>query len=206
MFNDIDINELGKRVRIYMSESRYRHTLGVVDAAEYIGAIIMPESLTELKIAAMLHDVAKELPYDEQIALIDDYQVSVEREELRIKAAVHSFAGVALVRRDFSEFATENILSAIYNHTLGDTEMSLFDEIIFLADYIEDGRTYDSCIAVRDFIYGNISKDIDFDLNVAVLHRAVVLSCDATISKLTSINAPVSTKTEKTKTAFMKRQ
>ncbi len=205
MINENDITTLGMKVSSYMSSSRYAHTLGVVSAAERIGLIFMPERVNELKAAAFLHDVAKELSYTDQLTLIDKFNVRVDREDLNIRPAVHSFAGVAVIKRDFPKFATSDVLSAVYNHTLGDACMSLFDEIIFLSDYIEDGRKYESCISVREQIYASISNESSYDDNVLALHCAVVSSCDATLKKLLSINALISSKTLKTKKAFLEK-
>ena len=175
---------LRERVKERLSEKRYNHTLGVERMAEYIGNILLPDLITELKAAALLHDIAKEIPYDSQIELLSNSGISLSDEDLDTKPAVHSFAAVPLIKRDFSEYATKNVLSSVFNHTLGAPAMSLFDEIIFISDYAEEGRTYPTCVSVNIFIKENIRKDRNQADNLSALHIATLKAIDATVESL----------------------
>jgi HD superfamily phosphohydrolase YqeK len=61
--------------------------------------------------------------------------------------------------------------------------MSIFDQIIFIADYIEPGRTYPSCIAVRDYLLGSL-KHGDTEKNIIALHKACIMSIEYTVKSL----------------------
>lgn len=175
---------LRERVKERLSEKRYNHTLGVERMAEYIGNILLPGLIAELKAAALLHDIAKEIPYDSQIELLANSGISLSDEDLDTKPAIHSFAAVPLIKHDFSEYATKNVLSSVLNHTLGAPQMSLFDEIIFISDYAEEGRTYPTCVSVNNFIKENIRKDRNQADNLSALHIATLKAIDATVESL----------------------
>jgi predicted HD superfamily hydrolase involved in NAD metabolism len=54
---------------------------------------------------------------------------------------LHAPVGAVIAHRDYGVDDPE-VLAAIRWHTTGGPEMSLLDEIVFLADYIEPGRTF----------------------------------------------------------------
>ena len=106
-----------------------------------------------------IFDIAKEIPFNEQLELLKDSGVDCTEEDISTKPALHSFAAVPYISRYFAEYATPGVTSAVCNHTLGSYGMSLFDEIIYISDYAESGRTYFTCIEVNKFLLENISKD-----------------------------------------------
>ena len=54
------------------------------------------------------------------------------------------------------------------------------DKIIFIADYVEDTRTYETCIAVRKNLYDALSDKKTLRQNEDVLDKAVYMSLDFT--------------------------
>ena len=128
--------ELKAAVEARMSQKRFLHTLGVVKAARQLGEELMPEKIQSLTVAAHLHDIAKELPTEELLTLSSEYGYVTTEEDMNSPQVLHSFAAPAVIKRDFPEYASEEILSAVFKHTTGDGEMSVFDEIIFLSDLI----------------------------------------------------------------------
>ena len=59
-YTDLQIEKLRKEVGDRLSEKRFVHTLGVEKMAAYIGQRVMPESVSELRAAALLHDISKD--------------------------------------------------------------------------------------------------------------------------------------------------
>ena len=110
--------------------------------------------------------------------LINSEYPDLDKEDLETVPALHSFAGAALAKRDFPDVINDDILSAIYNHTLGRVGMSLFDKIIFISDYIEEGRTATPCIEVREKLKGEITAD--HCLNLRALDDAIIMSIEHT--------------------------
>lgn len=189
MFSEFELDKLRREIRTYMSEYRYKHTLGVERAAIELGNVFLPKSLPELRVAALLHDITKELSLDEQMKLIDFSDLSITDEDRRTLPALHSFSAVPFIKEHFAHFATENVLSAVAHHTLGAENISLFDKIIFLADYIEDGRVHDSCIRTAQYVKSNLSLGRALSENTEVLNKAIIMAVDFTVAAVKSKNS-----------------
>ena len=83
--------------------------------------------------------------------------------------------------------------------------MSVFDEIIFVADYIEDGRTFKSCIEVREKLYGELSRSLSQEEAIFCLHRAVISASDYTIHQIVDSGRYLNLRTVATRNAFVGR-
>lgn len=198
------IAELQKKVQARLSERRFNHTLRVMAAAEKIAGFTLPEAVSELRVAALLHDVTKELADSEQLEIMNCASKSLD--DLASPSIYHSLTAPEVIKRDFPEFATEAVLSAVYNHTTASPVMSLFDEIIFIADYIEDGRTYPSCVAVREALYAAFAFAKDREECVAHLHNATVSALDNTITELVRAGKYLHVRTVLARNAFLGRR
>ena len=199
IFAEEKIDLLRNKVKLFLTEKRYVHTLGVEKMARHIGKVLMPENVVELAVAALLHDVAKELPFDEQVELLLKSDYPYDEEELSLKPALHSISAIPVIKRDFFEYSTDNVLSAVANHTLGNAKMSVFDEIIFISDYAEEGRTYRACVEVRNLLLENLKEDGSIEDNLLVLHTASLKAIDSTIESLTGRSEKIGTRTFLTK-------
>ncbi len=201
-FSDKDIELLRKNVEARLSPNRYLHTMGVVSTAVKLAELCLPEFIMDAEAAALLHDISKEYPIEMQYELIKEFEINVDGEDLESPAVLHSFTAPAVIRRDFPIFSTPEILSAVYNHTIGSPDMTVFDEIIFLADYIEEGRKYDSCASVRNYVFDNMNKD-EFESNVRILHQACIKAIDYTLENLSVKNKPINKKNILTRNALL---
>ena len=196
------MHEIKKYVRARISDDRWQHTLGVMETADALSAYLMPDRREELVLAALLHDVAKELSLDEMFNLITSEDIPLSSDDLATPAALHSFAGAALVRRDFPDLAERELISAISNHTLGAPDMSLFDKIIYISDYIEPGREAEGCRRVRDFLLSHLTVG-ESAANVRVLNRSIVMAIDNTYGYLLSRGLDVNNKMLLTKKSLL---
>ena len=199
IFDNTAIERLRLLVKDRLSEKRYRHTLGVEKLARYLGERLLPEKVDELAVAALLHDIAKELTYDEHLELLKGSDVEFTDEDLCTKPALHSIAALPLIKREFDEYISDDVCSAIANHTLGAAGMSVFDEIIFISDYAEVGRTYHTCVEVRDYLFENVKKENSLSDNVLALHTASLNATRATVNSLAIRHEAINSKTIQTK-------
>ncbi|MBR2024555.1 MAG: hypothetical protein IKA02_01960, partial [Clostridia bacterium] len=55
---------------------------------------------------------------------------------------------------------------------------------IYLADYIEETRTFEDCIKLRNYFYDNIKNADTYDEKIEVLRKTMVISFDYTIKNL----------------------
>ena len=200
------LESLRKKVSACLGDKRFRHTLVVERAAAYLAKKILPEKESEIRAAALLHDVTKELSVEEQLRIIKDNLPSLSDSDMMASSVYHSFTAPYVISKDFSEFATEDILSAVFNHTVGSPDMSVFDEIIFVSDYIEEGRTYPVCVELRESLMSNLSKSRETSESIAYLHEATIESLDNTIISLVKRGGFLHERTVMTRNAFLGRR
>lgn len=189
-----ELSSLREDIRAKMSEKRYLHTLGVERAAQRIGLACLPEKVTELCAAALLHDVVKEAPIEDQISLMGAWKEPLTEEDYESKALYHAFAAPMGVKKYFPHFATDDILSAVFLHTSGGANMSVFDEIIFVADFVEDGRAYDACRESRECFFEALDVAKTRDEKLRVLHSAVLQVIDFTVAYLEKVGKNVNSR------------
>lgn len=95
---------------------------------------------SEAFLAAILHDIAKDMDEDEARELLNEYDAIPTNIE---SYALHQFVGAILVRQEFN-IQSEPILEAIRYHTTGKAQMGPLAQIVYSADKIEPTRGYDS--------------------------------------------------------------
>jgi len=187
------LDALRAQVQTRLTPRRFAHTLGVEACVARLGERLGLPNVGELRAAALLHDITKEYSEEEHTALLCAHGTVLDGQTRRMTALLHSMTAPLVIRRDFAAFATDAILSAVRCHTTGKVGMTLFDKILFIADYIEDGRTYASCVSVRERLWqaldgASVSPE-------AALDEAVLASIDHTVSSLLSRGSLVSVDT-----------
>ena len=193
------LNKLRESIKEQLSEKRYIHTLGVEKMALKLGEVLLPDKLFELSVAALLHDIAKEITYEEQLKLLNESKYPCSKEDIDSKSTLHSLAAVPVIKRNYVQFSTDDVISAVSNHTLGSPNMSIFDEIIFISDYAEEGRTYNTCIEVNRFLREKLHKENLYMDNIKILHEASLMSIRSTIDSLVKRREKIHSKTMLTK-------
>ena len=148
------IEQLRKAVQLRLPEKRMAHVLRVEEQIRFLGELLLPEELPRLQIAALLHDIAKETPDGEQVALCDRLGISLTEKERALPAIVHAVSGEYIARRDFPSLVDEEMLDAIRYHTVGKVNMSLFGKLLMLSDFTEAGRAWERCQECRRYLMG----------------------------------------------------
>jgi len=190
------IDELRVRIKPYLSDKRYAHTISVEKEAAALGEIYMPERVVELRAAALLHDIAKKLTYENQLNLIAEFGIINDTIKEIAPAAIHAVTAPIIIKRDFPEFATSDILSAVRYHTTGRAGMTKFDAIIYLADYIEPTRDKDVCIQTRRLFYEKLKSAGDEKERVVILRETILSVLRSTLAYLTSKKVKIEPDTE----------
>ena len=201
-FSESDIKYLRAEVSKRLSNKRFLHTLAVSEMAAELSVFCGIECKIEAEIAGLLHDVTKELPHEAQLSLLFENGISLDEEDEASPAVLHSYTAPLVIKRDFPDYATDKVLSSAKNHTLGSPDMILFDEIIFLADFIERTRTYPASHRVREFVFLNM-KSGDFSQNINTLHKASVMAIDSTLTHLIEQNRIINSKNVLTRNALL---
>ena len=93
-----------------------------------------------------------------------EFHVDVDEIMLETIDLTHAFLGTEVARREYG-VEDEEILSAIKYHTTGKPDMTLMEKIIFISDYIEEGRKkFDTLEESRRLAYEDIDKAMAFIL------------------------------------------
>lgn len=159
----LDFKTSERKLQSALSIERYIHTMGVVKAArklaEHYGA-----DVKKAEYAALLHDCAKDYPPDMKRRFCKEYHVPVDDIMLGTIDLTHAFLGAEVARREYL-VDDEEILGAIKYHTTGKKNMTLLEKIIFIADYIEEGRKkFDTLEESRKLAFEDIDKAMAFIL------------------------------------------
>ena len=186
-----------------ISEKRFRHTLGVAREILRLGELYLPDKLPALRAAALLHDVTKELSPEEQIALCEHHGIPVSEVDRISPKTFHAKTAIPVIREQFPDFATEEILDAVRKHTTGAWEMSLFAKLLYLADYIEDTRTFPDCLTLRRLFWDGVSRCQNREELLDLLDRTLLLSFDMTVSCLIREKSAISNETMDARNALV---
>lgn len=130
---------LQKSLKQKMSDKRFEHTMGVKKVAMSL-ANQYGCDINKAALAAMLHDCAKHLKHDEIFDYCDEYHVQLTDNERLNPQVVHAKIG-AVMAADKYQIHDQEILGAIRYHTTAKAHMTLLEQIIYVADYIEPNRS-----------------------------------------------------------------
>ncbi len=175
------LDKLREGICSEMSGKRYSHTLGVEREAARLAEIYCPEKRMLLQAAALLHDITKEYTPKQHLDIMKEYGVDVSTYKNESSKTYHSLTASLLISDLYPEFADAELIHAVCVHTTGCADMSLSDKIIYLADYIEDTRTFEDCVALRRFFYDGIERGED---KLEHLDLTLLLSFDMTLQDL----------------------
>ena len=154
-----NFKELKEIVKSKMSLKRFTHTLGVVEMSEKLAKTYNAD-IEKCKVAALLHDICKEMDmeYIKNICK-NNFINELSEEDLENNEILHGFAGAYYVKNELG-IDDKEILSAIKYHTVGEKNMTLVEKIVYIADAIEYGRNYPSVVKIREETYKNLDRGI----------------------------------------------
>ncbi len=151
--------ELMKHMKDVLPKKRYIHTLGV---AYLSSALAMCYGYDNVKAftAGILHDCAKCEPDDVILEKCISLGLSVTDDQCHAPYLLHGMLG-AYYAKNIYGIKDADILNAITWHTTGRPEMGLLEKIVFVADYIETGRTQSTTPSLNE-IRKIAFTDIDY--------------------------------------------
>ena len=187
-----NIIELRERVVADMSEKRARHTLAVEQMAARLAALYCPEQEHMLRMAALLHDVTKEWKTERHAQFLQAHGITPTALDLAAPKTLHARTAALLIPEQYPAYASDEVISAVRYHTTGREGMTLTEQIVYLADYIDDSRTFPDCVKLRESFWGAEPQSMTQKEREKHLLRVLVQSFDMTIAGLIEDGAPVS--------------
>ncbi len=156
------MDNIKKKLKEMLARETYAHSLSTcetaLDLARRFGA-----SEKKVELAALLHDCAKSMSYDELICNVEKYKISIDGLELKTESLLHAPVGSKLASVLFG-IADPQILSAIRYHTTAAPAMSAIAKIVYVADFIELARGHKGVLDARKAAEKDIDKAMLFIL------------------------------------------
>ena len=190
-FTERDLIALRDDMREKMSERRFVHTLGVEQMVARLAALYLPEEVTLLRAAALLHDMTKELGREEQAAILAQGGVVLRPDEACAHKIWHGMTAALLTPKLYPHLADPVLLSAVRWHTTGHDGMTVPEALLYLADYIEEGRVIPACVALRRAFFDADPEKMDAKAREIHLWEIMLRSLECTVEELTAKGAPV---------------
>lgn len=175
-----------------LSPYRYAHTLGVERMTARLCTLYCREKCGELSAAALLHDITKEESDAWQKDVFARHGVALRPDEAASPKVWHGISAALIIPERYPRFAEPEILSAVRWHTTGHAHMTLPEAILYLADFIEEGRTFPECVALRRRFFDPEPENMDMPTRKAHLAATVRESLARTLAALDAKGAPVS--------------
>lgn len=149
--------ELEEILRIRLSKKRFTHSMNVAGEAKKLAELYGYSDPSKAYITGMLHDICKEIPPAEQLEMTKKSRRDVCEVELCTPPLYHAVAG-AWYTEHVLGFTDEDMLNAIRYHTIAHRNMSLLEEIIYLADLISADRSYKDVAKMRRVAYQSLDE------------------------------------------------
>lgn len=145
----------------YLDENRKQHCIRTMEmAVKLCDKYGIDERAT---VAALLHDIAKNLSLDEMLSLVSDkYEKDIDG--MYNKNILHGYAG-AIICKEKLHIDDEQILSAIRYHTSGKKNMNDIEKVVYISDAIEMGRTYENVEKIREKVFENLNAGILYEID-----------------------------------------
>ena len=186
------LDALREKVAKGMSEKRFRHTAEVEKMVARLAELYAPERVFELRAAALLHDITKEYSKTKQIEICAEYGLTVTECDLLAPKTFHARTAAALIPDEYPEFDIGEVVSCVRWHTTGRAGMTLCEQLVYLADYIDMSRTFHDCVTLRNCFFDACPAKMDGDARLEHLRRILLMSFDMTLQGLLEDGVPVS--------------
>ncbi len=170
------IKEMTAVLEQRLSQKRFKHSCNVAQAAEELAKQYGGDP-EQAYFAGLVHDICKEMPFEEQEQLVLASDLHPDEAELHSKKVWHGIAGAQLLRTQYG-ITDADVLNAVRFHTVGRAHMSLLEEIIYMADMISEERDYKGVGKMRKLAHENLQEamlEAIRDSAAAVLKKGVML-------------------------------
>ena len=174
-------DEIIALIKEVLPEKRFKHTLSVEKEALYLASLLGLENSEEISCASLLHDITKPLTFEEHKEIIK----KLSEDDLKSPEVLHALSGsIKAKEMGFNK----NISSMIESHTTAKPDMTVFEEIIFVADYTEETRTYENCIKERERLHRELLEN-ESEKRKEILKKSVKRILESTVEYLNKKNS-----------------
>lgn len=202
-FHEEKIAELRAFVKARISPKRWVHTAEVEKMVVRLSALYCPQKTNFLRAAALLHDITKEWPVEKHCAFCKARGIRLSRQDILAYKTLHARTAAALIPAEFPAFAHPEVISAVRWHTTGRANMTLPEKLLYLADYIDESRTFPDCVLLRETFWGAKPQTMKAEERKEHLRKVLLRSFDLTIAALLADGLPVAQETMNARNALI---
>ena len=148
-----DVLNLAERV---LSKGRFKHTLAVADCAEEMARHHGLDPV-KARCAGLAHDLAKEIPMQDQVSLARRWDLLHYPEDEQNPAVLHGPLAAYWLEHYF-KVDDADVLAAVASHTLGRPGMSPLEMLVYSADLTERNRVFPKVDILRQSLYDDLEK------------------------------------------------
>ena len=161
-------------IRPMMGDRRYNHSINVANEAVTLAKLYGADE-EKAYIAGILHDITKELPFDEQLQIMQEGGIILDNVQKTAPKLWHGISGSVYIQTN-PGIKDPDIINAIRYHTTGRAGMSLLEKVIFVADFTSEERDYDGAEIMRQKSRESLEEAMIFGFQFTL--------CDLTKRKL----------------------
>ena len=201
MLDDLRVSLEGK-----MSPKRYAHTVAVEQMVVRLAELYAPEKVYKLRAAALLHDITKEYTVEQHREVCERYGIEVSKLTESAPKTFHAVTAAALIPELYPSFADREIIDCVRWHTTAKADISIPEALVYLADYIDDTRTFEDCVSLRHFFWDAKPEKMSETKRREHLRKTLILSLDMTIGALMNDGNTISTDTFEARNSLILRE
>lgn len=177
-----------KKLKATLDPERFEHSLRVEKIALALGKKYRVDR-KKASLAALLHDCARRYDRKELLKKARQMGLAIDPVKRSEPKLFHGEIGARLARKEFGVKAPD-ILNAIRHHTTGAPGMSKLEKTIYLADHIEEERSFKGVHKLRSLAF----KDLD---------QAVFEAASSMLRFLLSKKLPIHSETLRTRNCYI---
>ena len=160
-YSVLSSDEIVSKEKSNMTEDRFEHCIGVSKTAKKLAELNQYDE-DKAALAGFIHDYAKQVSVEEYREVIKTK--GFDQDLLNWNRSIwHGIVGTYFIQRDL-KITDSEILTAVRRHTTADVKMTTLDKIVFMADYIEPGRSFPGVEEARKITYANLDKGVGYQL------------------------------------------
>ena len=146
-----------QQIKKKQSPALYQHSMGVATMAVSLAKQLGYDE-KKAHLAGLLHDCARDWSAEELLCYAKENGIEINSFCANYPILLHAAVGASCAQ-DWGVDDSE-VLAAIRNHTLGYPRMSLLEQITYVADKIESGRTYPGVDQLRQTVKEDFSQGL----------------------------------------------
>ncbi len=179
------IDEICNYLKNNLTEKRFAHTMGVAETAQSLAEMWGADSYLAF-LAGLVHDCAKEEPYDKTVEKLEESGYNFDNTEKNSTALLHAPYGAILANEIFGIENTD-VLNAVKYHTVGRPNMTLLEKIIYVADFIEPTRNFKEAELLRNLAFEDLDRAVLREADMVIkwntdrgkaIHPATIITRD----------------------------